>query len=80
MSKNSPSASAHTASPSKGKLSGKFSWPFALTMPAEVEVKYQRVVQRCRLPASFYVRGARVTIRYQVCAIVARGKLQVNGE
>ncbi|KAJ3546756.1 hypothetical protein NM688_g5477 [Phlebia brevispora] len=83
LSKNPPSTSSrHTTndSSSKSKISGRFQWPFSLALPAEVQLEYRRMTQSFRLPSSFYVRGARVTVRYQVYAVVGRGKLQVDNE
>ena len=62
----------------KGKLRGSISWPFSLKVPAEVDLKFERAVKRFRLPPSFYMRGARVTIRYRISASVVRGMFQAN--
>ena len=58
----------------KGKLRGRFDWPFSLKLPDGIDLS-RGEPSRCKLPASFAERQSRVTINYRITAIVIRGIL-----
>ncbi|PSS22655.1 hypothetical protein PHLCEN_2v3021 [Hermanssonia centrifuga] len=67
-----------TGSPFKGKIQGQLSWPFSISLPAEVDISFQRSTRPFKLPASFYARGARVTVHYRINVAIIRGRFQTD--
>ena len=67
---------------SSAKLSGgQYSWPFALTLPTEIEVAVGprgAAKERFPLPPSFSERASPAYIDYKVTVTVRRGGLRVN--
>lgn len=57
---------------------GKYSWPFSLTLPAEVEVQDQKTKKKFPLPTSFSERASTGYIDYRLIVIVKRGMLRVD--
>lgn len=66
---------------SSAKLSGQHSWPFALTLPTEIEAAVGSrgaAKERFPLPPSFSERASPAYIDYKVIVTVRRGGLRVN--
>ena len=57
---------------------GRYSWPFSLTLPAEVEVQDQKMKKRFLLPTSFSERASTAYLDYKLIVTVKRGLLKVN--
>ncbi|KAN0093272.1 hypothetical protein V8E55_004056 [Tylopilus felleus] len=57
---------------------GRYSWPFSLTLPAEVEVQDQKMKKRFPLPTSFSERASTAYLDYKLIVTVKRGLLKVN--
>lgn len=54
--------------PFKGKLVGKYSWPFSLVLPRQVELPVNGELKPFNLPQHLYMRWARSDIVYRVTA------------
>lgn len=57
---------------------GKYTWPFALALPAEVEVQDQKIKKKFPLPASFSERASTAYLDYKLTVTVKRGMFKVN--
>ena len=57
---------------------GKYSWPFSLTLPSEVELQDQKTMKKFSLPTSFSERASTVYLDYKLTVTVKRGLLKVN--
>ena len=68
-------ADANQSSGKKGKLVGKLSWPFAISLPRTVELEEDGVKKSFRLPGHLYLRWGRSDILYRVLVTVAYGSM-----
>lgn len=59
-------------------IKGKFTWPFSLTLPTEVEMQDQRTTTKFLLPTAFYEKASTVYVDYKLIVIIKRGFLKVN--
>jgi len=57
---------------------GKYSWPFSLTLPSEVELQDQKTKKKFSLPPSFSERASTGYVDYKLIVTVKRGMLKVN--
>ncbi|KIJ67028.1 hypothetical protein HYDPIDRAFT_109020 [Hydnomerulius pinastri MD-312] len=57
---------------------GKYTWPFALTLPTEVELQDQKTKKNFPLPATFTERASPGYLDYKLIVTVKRGALRVN--
>ncbi|KAH0832895.1 hypothetical protein J3R83DRAFT_11847 [Lanmaoa asiatica] len=57
---------------------GKYSWPFSLTLPTEVEVQDQKTKRKFPLPTSFSERASTGYVDYRLIITVKRGMLRVD--
>ncbi|KAF9234229.1 hypothetical protein BU15DRAFT_90063 [Melanogaster broomeanus] len=57
---------------------GKYTWPFSLTLPTEVEVQDQKIKKKFPLPPTFSEKASAGYLDYKLIATVKRGALRVN--
>ncbi|KAF9234224.1 hypothetical protein BU15DRAFT_79246 [Melanogaster broomeanus] len=57
---------------------GKYSWPFSLTLPAEVEVQDRGTVEKFPLPASFSENASVAYLDYALTVTIKRGGFRVD--
>lgn len=57
--------------PFKGKLVGKYSWPFSLVLPHKVELPVHGEMKSFSLPSPLYERWARCDIVYRIAVRIA---------
>ncbi|KAF8905076.1 hypothetical protein CPB84DRAFT_1772347 [Gymnopilus junonius] len=67
-----------TPSPFTGKLSGKYSWPFAIDLPKEVSITCgkNKKLEAFALPQTFNERYARGSIDYELVLRISRSRLR----
>lgn len=58
--------SSSSSSPFKGKVVGKFVWPFSLQLPDTTELPVDGVNQQFRLPGHMFTRWGRGDIMYRI--------------
>ncbi|KAG8213462.1 hypothetical protein J3R82DRAFT_11980 [Butyriboletus roseoflavus] len=56
----------------------KYSWPFSLALPAEIEVQDQKTKKKFPLPTSFSERASTGYIDYKLIVTIKRGMLRVD--
>lgn len=57
---------------------GKYSWPFSLPLPSEVELQDQKTKKKFPIPPSFSERASTGYVDYKLIVTVKRGMLKVN--
>jgi hypothetical protein len=79
----SPSTS-HTIAPYTEKFYGHYSWPFTLTLPLEItcssNASSSNSVETCYLPMTFLERNTKVSVQYDICAHIRRGKFRPDSK
>ncbi|KAI0052249.1 hypothetical protein FA95DRAFT_1483827 [Auriscalpium vulgare] len=65
-----------------GKLKGKYTWPFSITLPPDTSVALtpKSTPQRYALPPTFSERASPAYIDYKLSVTVRRGGLRVNNK
>ena len=73
-----PKDGSPTRKPSSGKLSGHYTWPFAMKLPSEVVVQKDGSPMAFPLPPSCSPKGLSAYIDYKLQVIVRRSTLRVD--
>jgi hypothetical protein len=60
-----------------GRLQGKHTFPFAMTLPNEVVTLIKGFEQPFALPPSFNEPDIRVNVKYEIVARIRRGRVRV---